>query len=531
MSKRTKKVFIAIIVATIIVMANVMPVFASISSSANKSSITITGLEAGVTAYIYQLTTVNYNYVADQPYDPEYVWDETLLDWLKENYSSYIDDDGESVSSSFSDELVASDSDEVKAFYSELIAAIKGGEISLTRNSSATESSGVEQSYPVEEEDCIYEITFSNLSMGTYLIIVENGYRVYTPVVANLVPVYDEDTEEWTLSAITAECKSTNPQIEKTVTDDETSADNYSTTDTIGYTIVADIPTYLSDSLSTTYQITDTLSDGLTLNTSSIVVYGVNGSSKTVLTEGTHYTFDSLTTSGFTVDFDYDEISSYEQIRIEYTATLNQDSTLVLGEDGNGNDVNLTYSNNPYSSSNVTTMPTVPGTPVVYTYGIQITKTDSSDSSVVLDDAEFVLQSKDEGTLYFVLVDGIYYKAESTDDDATITLVSDEKGLITIYGLDEGTYYLQETKAPDDYILDTTTRTIEIVDDDTDGLIETDEGETDSGVLSITVTNKTGFSLPITGGYGAVLFVIAGIIVIIIGVAIWKRNAKEERDV
>ena len=167
MKTKIQKGFIAIIVAIIIIMANVMPVFASISSSANTSSITITGLEAGVTAYIYQLTTVNYNYVADQPYDPEYVWETSLQDWIFENYSDYINfeynDDGEiegdgSVSSSFSDDLIASDSDEVKAFYSELIAAIKGGEISLTRNSSATESSGAGQGYPVDEDDCIYEI-------------------------------------------------------------------------------------------------------------------------------------------------------------------------------------------------------------------------------------------------------------------------------------------------------------------------------------------------------------------------------------
>ena len=533
--RKIKKSIVAVIIAIILLLITNVPVFAGISSDANTSSITITGLEAGVTAYLYQLTTVNYNYVADQPYDPEYVWDAALISWLKTNYPDYIGDDGSSVSSSFSDALIDSDSDEVKAFYSELIAAIKGGEItSLTRNTDATEESGDEQSYPVDEEDCTYEITFSNLDMGTYLIIVENGYRVYTPVVANLVPEYSESDDEWYLNAITAECKSTNPQIEKTVTDDETSADNYSTTDTIGYTIVADIPTYLSNSLSTTYKITDTLSEGLTLDTDSIVIYGVKGSSETKLTEGTHYTFDELEEDGFTVDFDYDEISSYEQIKIEYTATLNQDGTLVLGEDGNDNDVYLTYSNNPYSKSNVKTMPTVDG-PYVYTYGIKIEKT-NSDKNVYLEGAEFVLKSKDEGTLYFVLVDGIYYKAKSTDENATITLVSDENGLITIYGLDEGTYYLQETKAPDDYILDTIPQTIVLVDDDTNGLLDTYDEEaeeyvnTDSAIYSITVKNISGFSLPVTGGYGTVLFVIAGIIVIIIGVVIWRRNAKEEPE-
>lgn len=532
MKKQTlKKTIVAVMVAIILLLAIDVPAFAENSLyESTTGSITVSGLEVGVTAYLYQLTTVNYNDDADQPEDPTYYWVEAVRTWVSNNYSEYINTSDGSVTSAFNDEDITASA--ASTFYSELISAIKSKEITLSVTSSATVSGTA--TYPVTEDNANNKVTFSGLSMGTYLVIVENGYRVYTPVVANLVPEYSESDDEWYLNAITAECKSTNPQIEKTVTDDETSADNYSTTDTIGYTIVADIPTYLSNSLSTTYKITDTLSEGLTLDTDSIVIYGVKGSSETKLTEGTHYTFDELEEDGFTVDFDYDEISSYEQIKIEYTATLNQDGTLVLGEDGNDNDVYLTYSNNPYSKSNVKTMPTVDG-PYVYTYGIKIEKT-NSDKNVYLEGAEFVLKSKDEGTLYFVLVDGIYYKAKSTDENATITLVSDENGLITIYGLDEGTYYLQETKAPDDYILDTIPQTIVLVDDDTNGLLDTYDEEaeeyvnTDSAIYSITVKNISGFSLPVTGGYGTVLFVIAGIIVIIIGVVIWRRNAKEEPE-
>ena len=538
--KRTslKKLLVVAAVAIILLLTVGTSVFASITSSTNTGSITITKLEAGVTAYIYQLTSVNYDYDVDQPYDPQYVWATDLQSWIGTYYSDYISEDG-SVSSDFSDVLIDSDSDEVKAFYSKLIAAVKGGDITnYSSEKDITENSGDEKSYPVDENDCTYEITFSGLSMGTYLIIVENGYRVYTPVVANLVPVYDDGTDEWTLSDITAESKSTNPQVEKFLTYSETTTGSYSTTDTIGFTIVADIPTYLADSLSTTYKIKDTLSDGLTLETDSIVIYGVKGSSETKLTEGTHYTFDELEEDGFTVDFDYDEISSYEQIKIEYTTKLRKDSTLVLGEGGIGNSVTLIYSNNPYSDDddNETVMQEISmeDLATVYTYGIQVKITDSSDSSVVLDNAEFELSSDTEGTLYFILVDGIYYKAESTDSGATTTLVS-KNGLITIYGLDEGTYYLQETKAPEDYILDTIPQTIVLVDDDKNGLLDTydeEKGEyvnTDSAIFLATVENKSGFSLPVTGGYGTVLFVIAGIIVIIIGVVIWKRNAKEEK--
>ena len=54
-------------------------------------------------------------------------------------------------------------------------------------------------------------------------------------------------------------------------------------------------------------------------------------------------------TSTFTLTFNYAEISGYQKIRVEYTATLNEDA--VLGESGNINNAVLDYSNNPYDSS------------------------------------------------------------------------------------------------------------------------------------------------------------------------------------
>lgn len=525
MSKTTKRKVILVLTAIMLILSSLnLTAFASISSSTT-GSITVENLEPGVTAYLYQLTTVNVNDSSSQPQDPTYYWVEAVQDWIATNYPDFIDTDDGSVTTAFNNEDYTDYSTDVTTFYSELIAAIKGGEISLSYTSSQTTSGTA--SYPVDEDSCTESVTFSSLAMGTYLVLVENGYRVYTPVVANLTPEYDEDSSAWVLNDVTAECKSTTPSITKYFTDTSLTADNYSSVDTISYTIVADIPTYEADSLSTTYEISDSVDGGLTVDTTSITVYGVSGTSETVLVEDTAYTL-SYNGIVYTFSFDYDEISSYEQIKITYNASLTAGGVdaLTTGKAGNGNTATLTYSNNPYVASSTQSQDT--DEVQVYTYGIEITKVDSSDTSVTLEGAEFTLSDSNGNTLSFVKDEdsGIYYLSESSD--ASTTLTSNSDGTITIKGLDEGTYTLKETKAPDDYSINSTTVEITIEDADLDGLLDYDEAD-DNGIYEITFSDVAAFSLPLTGGMGTVLFTLFGVLIVVLGIALLSKSKKNKK--
>ena len=531
MKENVKRIFVISIILSLLV-SIILPVFtkASITEDTDTVSITVTGLESGVTAYLYQLTTVTYNYDSDQPQVPAYVWVEGIQAWIEENYPDYIktSDGGVAgeVDDSWNDEDIVADV--ATAFYSELIASIKSCETALTYTSSATTSGTA--TYPVTEDECTESVTFSDLEMGTYLIIVENGYRVYTPVVVNLTPDYDEDTDDWSLSDVTADCKSTTPTITKTiiVDDEELTVDNYSTMDTISYQIITDIPTYESDSLATDYTISDVLGDGLEVNSSSIEVYGVYGNDETLLSAGEteDYTIEVASDlKSFTLDFDYDKIAEYEQIKVTYTAYLAMDSSTNEGEDANSNVATLTYSNNPY---NVTSSQSQDSDEIiVYTYGIELSKVDEDDNSVTLEGAEFEVTSTDDGLLYFVLSDGVYYQANSDDDGATSTVVTDSDGMLYLYGLDEGTYTLEETKAPDGYYLAENTVTITLVDSDLDGCLD-DEDETD-GIYEITFTNDLSFTLPLTGGTGTYIFIILGIVLVVAGVLIIVVKRKKSK--
>ena len=275
--------------------------FASITTTTNTKNITVSGIEAGVKVYAYQLTTVNYDYTADQPQAVPYTWNSSVKTWVDANYSAYSDPENFYKN-------VTSNSDEAKEFYSALSGAIKAGTVTLTAK---TENATGTASYPVTDEKLTGTVTFTGCEMGTYLILIENGYMVYTPSVINLTPEFNKTSNEWELPySMAVTVKATKPQVTKTVTDTTKVKDNYSTKDVIPFTIVADIPTYLTGSLSKTYKVGDTLSNGLKLDESTIKVYGQKGSGDPVeLTKTTDYTSSVTGTTAFEIDFKYDQIN------------------------------------------------------------------------------------------------------------------------------------------------------------------------------------------------------------------------------
>ena len=55
-----------------------------------KGTITVSGVEAGVTVSAYRLMDVAYDYTANQPVEPVYTWTNEVANWVRANYSSYI---------------------------------------------------------------------------------------------------------------------------------------------------------------------------------------------------------------------------------------------------------------------------------------------------------------------------------------------------------------------------------------------------------------------------------------------------------
>ena len=291
----------------------------------------------------------------------------------------------------------------------------------------------------------------------------------------------------------------------------------------------------------------DTMSSGLTLNADSIKVYVASNKAGSDKAEITGWT-KTVNGQSFTVSFtDLKTVANGTNgkfIIVEYTATLNQGA--VVGLDGNPNEVYLQYSNKPDQSGEGDNHPTGE-TPhdkvIVFTYELDTTKVDGQNNATKLKDAEFVLLNADKSKVAIVNSDGKVTRWENVPaagEDGTVAypegskLISGNDGLFKVIGLDDGTYFLQETKAPAGYNLLKDPVEVKITATTTNGQNWTDgqassaltklevtaagqagTGDTSTGIASITIANNKGSTLPETGGIGTTIFYVVGSILVI----------------
>ncbi|MBQ8359484.1 MAG: LPXTG cell wall anchor domain-containing protein, partial [Oscillospiraceae bacterium] len=103
----------------------------------------------------------------------------------------------------------------------------------------------------------------------------------------------------------------------------------------------------------------------------------------------------------------------------------------------------------------------------------------------------------------------MYRKARVDEPGNTVIVVN---GKVRIVGLDNGVYWLEETKAPDGYNAITSRQKFTISDNNLDAIITGGIVSTNSGVQ---VVNHTGTMLPDTGGMGTALFITIGSILVL----------------
>lgn len=209
------------------------------------------------------------------------------------------------------------------------------------------------------------------------------------------------------------------------------------------------------------------------------------------------------------------------------------------------NNVKLTYSNNPYNTSDTGT--TVDHPAYDYTYGIDVTKVgsdkDETGNLKKLQGVQFTLKEEDSNE--FIKADG----TTTTDTDAAI-LTTNDKGMINVVGLDEGTYILKEVTPAPGYnnsasngVKFTIARGTLKQDGSevipaknsahvtaADGVVKADSAVTSTGKLSFIIVDQKGSNLPLTGLNGVTFTWIAGGAVLCIGVAHLIRSRKQAEE-
>ncbi|MEG1196426.1 MAG: SpaH/EbpB family LPXTG-anchored major pilin [Clostridia bacterium] len=458
-------------------------------------SITVNGVEAGAKISAYQIMNVDFR--TDTQSLIGYSWVAPVDAWIKSQWAGY-NGTAPTLPSGVSEKL----------FYDKMAAAISGKTLSLSAAPALT-----------------------NLALGQYLVLVTGGVNVYEPMVGNVAPVWDTGTGEWNISSPTITAKASTPTLDKKINaganPNEDLYDTVSIGEDVTFDIRANVPTYPDNATATRYDISDTMSKGLTYK-DGFQVWGVDASNaETLLTAVTDYTLapaPSASSQSFAVKLIYAQIKQYKSVHIKYVATVNAEAE--LGTETNKNTAKLTYSNDPYVD---TDFKEITDEVKLYPYGVKVTKLDGKDNVTVLAGAEFELRTvaADAGTaIKFAAGTAPVYKKAVTGGD--VKLVTSAAGLIQLDGLDVGTYYLVETKAPGGYNLLVTPVTVTIVKDSTNPALAA--GQTDAFV-KVTVANNKGPVLPSTGGMGTTLFTVLGIAlmagVVIVLIVMNRKKSKK----
>lgn len=305
------------------------------------------------------------------------------------------------------------------------------------------------------------------------------------------------------------------------------------------------------------YEFHDELSAGLTAKKDSIKVYaGSDRDSAVEITSGfTPEVKDGENGAGQTLTVTFDnlktavaDLSSSTKIFVEYTAQLDPNKTVVVGGTGNDNTVKLIYSNNPMSNGRGES---VPDTVRDYTYALKLVKQDH-ESKNKLQNVGFTIQATDpDDNADGSASKGKYVQEHGNLDDNEHEFFTDENGEIYITGLDAGTYTVHEKTALGEYnsLKDFTftistpvsgegslrkteveAQTVTVTRNaETSSLVILDATQTD-GTVNLTVENKKGSGLPLTGLNGVTFTWIAGGAVLCIGVAHLIRSRKQAEE-
>ena len=530
--------FMAVLMAMTMILSMSMTVFAA---EAPKGTLTVNNTVAGKTLDLYQIFTATKNgdnvaYTLNSAYEGFFQNKITGASKLK----------GEALSEkayAYVKEQVGDDGSKGATFAKDILGWIL--------SASGETKTAVESTHSTADT-ADTKTVIDNLVYGYYVVYPLGATDTSTAPgnetvksVASLVNVTD--------TTVTINMKSNYPTVVKKVNDKV--ADDVNIGDTVTYTLTSKVPD-MTGYTSYVFNFKDTLSTGLTFKGITSVTVG-SGENVQNVTAGTGDNTYTLTQDGQNITITMNNFLASNKgkvgqtITVTYTATLNENA--VTGFDANKNSATVEYSNKPGTTNKGESEPSIVD---VHTFNFTIFK-------YYLNGADKTGLAKAEFELYKAngevagdkvnikkVTDGVGYRVATPEESATEgfkpdVIVSGTDGRVLVKGLDAGTYYLRETKAPDGYnkLLSDIKVEIKPVYDETTGKLTsysvdyTYNGTKTTGTEikdtttspEVAVENKTGAQLPSTGSKGALMVTLAGIVlfgVLTASKAFGKKKAK-----
>lgn len=530
--------FMAVLMAMTMILSMSMTVFAA---EAPKGTLTVNNTVAGKTLDLYQIFTATKNgdnvaYTLNSAYEGFFQNKITGASKLK----------GEALSEkayAYVKEQVGDDGSKGATFAKDILGWIL--------SASGETKTAVESTHRTADT-ADTKTVIDNLVYGYYVVYPLGATDTSTAPgnetvksVASLVNVTD--------TTVTINMKSNYPTVVKKVNDKV--ADDVNIGDTVTYTLTSKVPD-MTGYTSYVFNFKDTLSTGLTFKGITSVTVG-SGENVQNVTAGTGDNTYTLTQDGQNITITMNNFLASNKgkvgqtITVTYTATLNENA--VTGFDANKNSATVEYSNKPGTTNKGESEPSIVD---VHTFNFTIFK-------YYLNGADKTGLAKAEFELYKAngevagdkvnikkVTDGVGYRVATPEEAATEVfkpdvIVSGTDGRVLVKGLDAGTYYLRETKAPDGYnkLLSDIKVEIKPVYDETTGKLTsysvdyTYNGTKTTGTEikdtttspEVAVENKTGAQLPSTGSKGALMVTLAGIVlfgVLTASKAFGKKKAK-----
>ena len=405
-----------------------------------------------------------------------------------------------------------------------------------------------------------------------------------------------------------------------TITDGFAHTATGSSGDVMEYQVISTLPTITSQATAlTVYNFYDTLCEGLSYNkslrdvkiefftdkdcTDKVASWDMDSGKFTVTysSDDRHMTVDMTAAGLAEINGDtenangqlYAGYSNYT-LRLTYTATIDSDASVVFGDNGNDNQVVLTW-----KRTSTEYYDTLIDDCHVFTFGIDLTKlfsdvdSETAEDQGMFDHVKFKIWNETDG--YWVTAtrndeEGVYYVTGHVTDETDATIfhpvtMGEALGQIMVKGCEDDEYIITEVETANGYtllkddihvVISTqidNSRPCDIYTQDVLGVLQNDPHYSFDGGLDLhlanipqkqlahdyltasatvdgnavtmledngsanaeaplTVVNTPGFDLPQTGGYGTTIFTVTGIVVMALaaGVTLWLIFGKRKKE-